>query len=376
MGDVFVAVRVTMARAMRGMTGTALARSAHVTPEWISKVERSRTTPGAELVERLAKALDLPLGFFYREPVNLPPSEAFYFRASSKLARKDEAAAQSIATIATELSEWMDTAYRLPTPGVPEIQDLSGSDIAVGPEVTAESLRSYWGLGAAAITNMVALLESRGVRIFSVSSRYQAIDAFSFRHGNCAIVFLNPSKSAERLRFDLAHELGHLLMHGGSLHGDDSKTRERQANDFASAFLMPRRGVLGNLRRNASVDTALSLRDTWKVSAMAATMRLHQLGIISDWTYRTMCQELSKRGFRRGEPGSTLQPESSSLWAQILADLREQNLGFPYLSGLVDVRPSDIRSLLVGLVPVTVDGDGRTSPNRHASASRLHLVSG
>ncbi|MFJ5961866.1 ImmA/IrrE family metallo-endopeptidase [Pseudarthrobacter oxydans] len=361
-----------MARSLRGMTATALAKSAAVTPEWLSKVERNRTTPSDELVGRLAKSLDFPEEFFYRDPAPLPSSEAFHFRASSKLAQKDESAARSLASLASELSEWMDRTYELPTPGIPEIQELADADVDAGPDIAAGALRNFWGLGTAPVSNMVGLLESKGARVFSVSGNYQAIDAFSFRHGRSSIVFLNPSKSAERLRFDLAHELGHLVLHGGSLYEEDSKLRERQANDFASAFLMPRAGILGSLRGNITLADLTRLRDTWKVSAMATTVRLHQLNLISDWHYRQMCQELAKRGFRRSEPGSTLISESSSLWAQILNDLREDGLGFPYLANLIGVRASDIRALLVGLVPLAING-GATQPTR--GAGKLHVVS-
>lgn len=359
-----------MARSLRGFTASALAKTADVTPEWLSKVERNRTTPSDELIGKLAKILDFPVDFFSREPAPLPSTDAFHFRASSKLALKDETAARSLASLASELSEWMDRTYALPTPGIPEIQDLVGAEINAGSEVAAEALRNFWGLGTAPISNMVTLLESKGARIFSVSGSYQAIDAFSFRHDGNAIIFLNPTKSAERLRFDLAHELGHLLLHGGSLYEEDSKLRERQANDFASAFLMPRAGLLGSLRGNVSLDELPRLRDTWKVSAMATTVRLHQLSVFSDWTYRLMCQELAKRGFRRGEPGSTLIPESSSLWAQVLSDLRAQNLGFPYLANLVGVRAADVRSLLVGLVPLAING-GAAQPSKGSGDLRV-----
>ncbi|MCW4352880.1 ImmA/IrrE family metallo-endopeptidase [Hoyosella sp. YIM 151337] len=372
MTQLFLSSRLPMARSLRGLTAAALAKSANVTPEWLSKVERNRTTPSDELVGRLARALDFPVEFFYRDPIKLPSTEAFHFRASSKLAQKDETAARSFASLAAELSEWMDRAYKLPIPGIPEIQELAGAEVDAGPEIAAEALRSYWGLGTAPISNMMTLLESKGARIFSVSGTYQAIDAFSFRYNGSAIIFLNPSKSAERLRFDLAHELGHLLMHGGSLYESESKLRERQANEFASAFLMPRAGLLGSLHGNVSLDDLPRLRELWKVSAMAITVRLHQLGVISDWTYRLMCQELSKRGFRRGEPGSTLIPELSSLWAQILADLREQGLGFPYIANLIEVRAADVRSLLVGLVPMAISG-GATRSSR--SSGDLRLVS-
>lgn len=371
MSAVFVASRLSMARSIRGLTATSLAKIADVTPEWLSKVERSRTTPSDELVSRLAEVLDLPSTFFYREAPRLPANDAFHFRASSKLARKDELAARSLASLASELSEWMDMTYKLPTPGIPELQDLIDADIHADPELAADTLRNYWGLGFAPVKNMLALLESKGGRIFSVSGNYQAIDAFSFRHDGNSIIFLNPSKSAERLRFDLAHELGHLLLHGGSLYENDGKQRERQANDFASAFLMPRTGLLGSLRADVSLDALPALRDTWKVSAMAMTVRLHQLNVVSDWTYRRLCQELSKRGFRRAEPGSSLLPESSSLWAQILQDLRSRRLGIGIIAEEMCVRPADIRSLLVGLVPTAVVGGASRSGGGRRADLRL-----
>jgi Zn-dependent peptidase ImmA (M78 family)/transcriptional regulator with XRE-family HTH domain len=374
-GEIFVPERLVMARSLRGLTATALAAASDVSPAWLSKVENGHDTPSPELTARIADVLNMPATFMFREPAPLPRSEAFHFRASSKLALKDETAARSLASLASELSEWMDSTYKLPVPGIPDMQEIVGAEIAAGPEVAAESLRQRWALGSAPVSNMVALLESKGARIFSVSGSFQAIDAFSFRHRDAAIIFLNPSKSAERLRFDLAHELGHLVLHGGSLYEPDGKARERQANDFASAFLMPRAGVLGALRGTVSLESVIPMRTSWKVSAMALVVRLHQLSVISDWTYRKYCQELAKRGFRRGEPGSTLQPEASSLWAQILSDLREHGAGISQLADLLDVRATDIRSLLVGLVPTTFDGGAKQSPGpRSPRSSRLRLV--
>ncbi len=369
MTEVFVSSRLSMARSLRGLTAAALAKSAGVSPEWLSKVE-SGVTPGDDLVARIASNLDLPVEFFYRDLNPLPASEEFHFRASSKLALKDENGARSLASLASELSEWMDYTYELPIPGIPDIQELVGADLHADVEMAAEALRSYWGLGVAPISNMVGLLESKGARVFSVSGGYKEIDAFSFRHASSAIVFLNPAKSAERLRFDLAHELGHLLLHGGSLSQKDTRAVEREANDFASAFLMPRAGLLGSLRGSVSLNDLPKLRDVWKASSMAIVFRLHQLRVLSDWTYRMMCQDLSKRGFRRGEPGSMLSAEASSLWTQILADLRDQGQSFPHLAKLIGVRPSDVRSLLVGLVPLSIDG-GASTPKRSTGDLRL-----
>jgi Zn-dependent peptidase ImmA (M78 family)/transcriptional regulator with XRE-family HTH domain len=358
-GDsVFVGERLSIARNLRGQTATALAVASGVSPEWISKVERGRTVPSLDLVESVARTLRFPADFFFREVAVLPPSDDFHFRASSKLAQKDKSAARGLSLLAWELSDWMDETYRLPAPGVPELQDFADADVNTEPDVAAEAARNYWGLGSAPISNMMALMEAKGARVFSVNGTYKAIDAFSFRHRENAIIFLNPTKSAERLRFDLAHELGHLILHGGSLRGNDRKAREREANDFASAFLMPRSGVIGSVRGNVTMDDLLLIRRKWKVSAMALTVRLNQLDLISDWMYRLLCQDLAKKGFRRREPGSTLVREGSTLWPQILADLRGRGEGITTLASLVGVRASDIRSLLAGFVPLAIPGQG------------------
>ena len=134
---------------------------------------------------------------------------------------------------------------------------------------------------------------------------------------------------------------------------------------------MPRAGILGSLRADVTLDSFPRLRAVWKVSSMAIAVRLHTLGITSDWSYRLMCQELSRRGFRRGVPGSTLAPESSSLWAQVLSDLREQGLGLPYIAGIVGLRTSDVRNLLFGLATVAVQGGAKQSTRGSAT---LHLI--
>ncbi|WP_419757134.1 ImmA/IrrE family metallo-endopeptidase [Teredinibacter turnerae] len=73
-------------------------------------------------------------------------------------------------------------------------------------------------------------------------------------------VFLNTKKTAERCRFDAAHELGHLVMHcHGAPQGQEA---EKEANAFASAFLMPRRSVLANAPRSATLKSLISHKNT------------------------------------------------------------------------------------------------------------------
>lgn len=307
----------------------------------------------------LARVLNFPVEFFYRPVKSQPPSDAFHFRATSKLAKKDEATAWSLSTLAIELSDWIEATYHSPAPAVPEVQDLIGSDDELAPEQAAEAVRGAWGLGVAPIKNLLQLLESKGAKIYSAGGPLQAIDAFSFRHGATPVIFLNVHKSAERLRFDLAHELGHLVMHGGSLNVEPGKEKEQAANDFASSFLMPRSDVIGAIHgNNLMLEDVLMLKRRWRVSAMALNLRAHRLGVISDWTYSALAKQLSMAGFRRGEPGSDLRAESSSLLTQVMSDIRGRGQGFSELARLLDVRAQDVQDLMLGIVTFAIQGDG------------------
>lgn len=365
MTSTFNPSRLEMARAIRRMTATDLAASAGVTATWVSQTENARKPPSQDLVRMFARALDFPTDFFYRPGPDLPPTDAFHFRATSKLAKKDEATARSLSALAMELSGWIGATYSTPTPAVEEIQDLVDAEASMPPEIAAEALRHRWGLGVAPIKNLLQLLESRGTRVFSAGGPLQAIDAFSFRHGETPVIFLNVHKSAERLRFDLAHELGHLVMHGGSLHVDAGKEKEQSANEFASAFLMPRADVLGAVRGAIMVEDVVRLKQRWRVSAMALNLRCHRLGIITDWTYGSLARQLSSAGFRRGEPGSDLQPESSSLLSQVMHDLRSRDQGFLDIARHLDVRAQDVRDLMMGLVHFDLGDERSTTRSSH-----------
>lgn len=358
MSSNFIPARLEMARAIRQMTATDLAAAAGTTPPWVSQAENLKKTPSPELIREFARVLNFPLDFFYRPVASLPPSDAFHFRASSRLAKKDEATARSLSTLAIELSDWIEATYRAPAPAVPEIQDLIDSDDDLAPEQAAEALRGAWGLGVAPIKNLLQLLESKGAKVYSAGGPLQAIDAFSFRHGSTPVIFMNIHKSAERLRFDLAHELGHLVMHGGSLHVEPGKEKEQAANDFASSFLMPRADVLGAIRGNLMLEDIMVLKRRWRVSAMALNLRAHRLGVISEWTYGSLAKQLSMAGFRRGEPGSDLRAESSSLLTQVMSDMRGRGEGFADIAKALSVRAQDIQDLMLGIVTFAIQGDG------------------
>lgn len=305
--------RLSLARKRRRLTARALAQRTGLAVDTISRLENGLNKPDELTITRLAEALDFPVGFFSGpEPQEINVG-AVSFRSFSKMSARERDAAIAAGSLGLQLNAWVEERFGLPPVN---LIDLS---YEADPEVAAHLVRRHWGLGEKPIGNMLGLLETQGVRVFSLSESTASVNAFSFWHDNRPFVFLNNFKTAESSLFDVAHELGHLVMHK---HGGpkDARSVEREANVFASAFLMPANDVRARVLRPANLDVVLRAKARWRVSAMAMAHRLHNLGILSEWNYKSICVELGKRGFRASEPGG-IQRETSVVWRKILSEL-------------------------------------------------------
>ncbi|WP_443065158.1 ImmA/IrrE family metallo-endopeptidase [Streptomyces sp. NBC_01336] len=260
--------------------------------------------------------------------------------------------ALSAATIAIELNSWFEALFELPHPCLPSYSHLDA-------EVAAQQVRAAWALGQDPIPNVIRLIESYGVRVFSLPWECLEVGPFSTIAGETPFIFLASRESGERLRFDAAHELGHLLLHGGIPRGRDL---EVEANDFASAFLMPNAGLLAQRLKNAPVDRILSAKRRWGVSAIDLTRRLRTLDFLSGRRYNQAVNELTRRGYRRTEPGSLLTRESSLLLTYLFKELRNGLKMSPAdLAAELNIHPTMLSECINGLVPLELDGGGQHS---------------
>jgi Zn-dependent peptidase ImmA (M78 family) len=332
------------------MTLTALARESGVPLRTLSAYENAHHTPPPATVARLAAALGVTPAFLAADDVDLLDPDVVSFRKLSRTTAGRRDAALAAGRIAIEVADWLEARLRLPAPDLPTLELHE-------PETAAEMTRQRWGLGERAVPNAVHLLEAHGVRVFSLADDCREVDAFSLIRDDRPFVFLNTDRTAERQRFDAAHELGHLLLHAGRerVHGRD---REAEANRFAAAFLMPRRAVVAQGLREATVEQILVAKRRWTVSALAMTHRLHELRLLSDWNYRTACVELARDGYRTAEPGGTV-PEVSQLLAKALAAVDPGEL-----AGHLGLDRAELSRHLFGLLPVAVTGGGATTPRR------------
>ncbi|AME28747.1 helix-turn-helix domain-containing protein [Burkholderia sp. PAMC 26561] len=346
--------RLTLARRRRGLTKIGLAQLLGVEVRSITAYENDEFRPDPERLHQLADRLHFPVQFFFGDDLHDISPDIVSFRSMSKMTAGQRDAALGAGAIALLLSEWINARFELPCADLPDLSQ------GVDPEAAAQTLRQMWGMGELPVKNMIHLLEARGIRVFSLSIDTAQLDAFSMWHVDTPFVFLNTRKSCEHSRFDAAHELGHLVLHRHA--GAKGQEAEREANAFASAFLMPRASVLANAPHMATVEQLIRHKQYWTVSVAALGYRLHDIGLVSDWHYRTLCIELAQRGYRKREPDEA-QRETSQVLAKVFATLRDEGITKADIATALCVHVEELNQLVFGLALTSL------TSSRHARVS-------
>lgn len=337
--------RLVLARKRRRLTAKALAEGAKLAANTVTRLEQGLHEPDETTVQQLATFLNYPFSFFFDvDPVDINAA-AVSFRSFSKMSAKERDAAVSAGSLGLQLSAWIEERFSLPPVALIDLSYETNADVA------AQILRHAWGIGERPIGDMMGLLEAHGIRVLSLSENTASVNAFSFWRDDRPFVFLNNFKTAESSIFDMAHELGHLIMHR---HGPPSETRsaEREADSFASTFLMPEADVRSRMPRHLSVDLIIQAKKRWRVSAMAMAYRLRSLNLLSLHQYKSICIELTRRGYRAGEPDGILR-ETSLIWKKILAQLWNERTTKQEIADELSLPLDELEGLIWNLAAVS-----------------------
>ncbi|MHC1550093.1 helix-turn-helix domain-containing protein [Phyllobacterium sp. K27] len=349
------------------MSKTELAELVGVSPNSIIRYESGEITPSDENLKRLADILSFPVGFFAGEDIDEPRRDNASFRGMASKSAKIMDAALASGTLAFILDDWVGSEFYRSEANLLDLQHEA-------PETAAMLMRQHWRLGDKPIKNMVHLLEANGVRVFSLAENTKAVDAFSLWRDDVPYVFLNRFKSAERSRFDAAHELAHLCIHKhGGAHAEYKESDiEKQANEFAGAFLMPESDVKSVCDKPIfSVDQLVRYKRRWRVSAAALNYRANQIGLIPTSRSNSNYVEMSRRGWLKNEPEGILR-EQSFIWQEIINDLNTRGITKTKIAEIIKVPATEIEALLFGLANMlAIDGQGSTTPRRDVN---LRLV--
>ncbi|MCZ7645658.1 MAG: XRE family transcriptional regulator [Planctomycetota bacterium] len=311
-----------------------------VTKQAVSKIEGGKSNPTNRVLRALAKALNVPVATLLED--HGYKVDFIAFRKGSRLSRTDEDRIKN--TIEIELKDRV-RLYSLLNTGLLEAIPYGKYEVDDFKDVekAAEGIRMDWKLGSNPIQNVTEVLEEHGVHVFFLQvaddTNFDGVSArITDEKGSImgAGVVSRTGIDGERQRFNLAHELGHIV-----LKVKDSfctrtgfkreKAEEKAAHRFAGAFLATKSHLLrevGSKRAGISLEEVKGLRSRYGMSMGAVLYRLKDLGVISENHHRDWCVNLRSKGWDKGEPESLPEEESNRFERCVYRAFVEGYLGF------------------------------------------------
>lgn len=300
--------RITEARELRGMSVIDLADEIGVSKQTIYAYESGLSRPTSITLECISKTLQFPTSFFETPRTGATlENETIYFRSMARTLQKQRKQAKRWLQLVVDRVKYYEEFLNLPDVNLPRIdvdfRDLVSQDI----EEIAASVRKQWGLSYAPISNVTLLLENNGFVISRANLASTELDACSVIAFGRPYILVNTAKeTCSRMLMNLAHELGHLIMHGQVQEEDfESKdvlpTLEKQAWRFAGAFLMPESSFSAEATR-VTLDHLVTLKARWRTSIRAMISRCRDIGIIDNTKATYLFRECSRKRYNTHEP--------------------------------------------------------------------------
>ena len=331
----FSAYRLQVARQARGYTKSDLSKRLEMSAAALSQFELGQNRPSPATIERLSSVLNFAPSFFSTGTLLSAADQADddlvdsygHFRSLRSVTATRRRQVLTVAHLLRDVTAFLETQVKLPELDVPHHDAESPEDIAL----VAARVRAELGAHAAGpIEDVLRLLEKRGI----VCARYPmdaaGVSAFSVPMERRAFLVLKQQREAkrDRDRFSSCHELGYMVMHkpGQAL---ASKDLERQADIFASEFLMPTESIREELSSKVDWPRLLQLKQRWGVSMAALLYRSKSLDIMPETTYVQAVRTMNVRGWRKIEPGTVAAVEAPALLSAALSvtDLTEADVG-------------------------------------------------
>jgi Zn-dependent peptidase ImmA (M78 family)/transcriptional regulator with XRE-family HTH domain len=335
-------LRVKQAREIKKLTQIELARRLNVHQSVIGKMETDVREWPEDLIVSLALTLGFPVSFFHQGVGPEFPLGTLLFRCRADLPANEKTRIRQLALLAYELCEQLAIGTR----SIPlHFPSFSGAD----PKEAAKVTRGTLGLPPdTPIAHLINKLERNGIYVFAIPDAHEMFDAFSLwsdTDPRRPVVVVNTDKPADRMRFNCAHELGHLVLHRSPR--GDLMEMEKEAHSFASEFLMPEEPMLREIKQPVTLVDLAPLKKRWGVSVQALVKRAYDLKLLTDRQYRYLFEQINKLGWRMREPKELdIKPEKPRL----LRKLAELTYGTPpsaeKLAGLVSMPISMAAELL------------------------------
>lgn len=343
-----------LARKMRGLSLQDLADllSNKVTKQALSKYETAAMSPTVDILAELTKALAVKPDYFVRHGV-IELGEVS-FRKKRALLQKTEDA------VVERARDYIERYLEIESILGQQQQFLNPIENNLiknkkDAEDAANLLRAAWELGSTPLTNLVEMLELRGIKVLLVDED-EALDGFaSISSTGVPLVVINvKGKSTERIRFTIIHELAHVILKFSPEVERDKKLLEVLCHCFSSCFLLPRAMLVkmigGDNRTYIAIKELISIKEYFGISLRAILHRMHEINIISDVYYKKWCVYLTKTYGPKNEPGIYKGVEKISQFEQLVA--RALSEGIISISKAATLCNTSINQLRKGFISV------------------------
>ncbi len=295
--------RIKQARKASNLSLRKLADKVGVSAMAISKYERDQVVPSSGVMLRLSQALKVKSDFFFRPGTLSIQLQAY--RKHSVLGGKEQEAIQM--RIQDWVERYLEVESLFPEEYHAACLPLYKTNSPDEIETIALELRDHWNLGYDPIENLVQVLEDQGIKV-GIISGFEHFDACTFKANGDPVIVTKSELSGDRQRFNLGHELGHLI-----LEAQGDLLPEPAANRFVGAFLVPAetaRFELGARRTDLNVNELYMLKHKYGLSMQAWIYRAKDLSIITENTAARLFQQFRVKGWYRQEPGKNYPSEA------------------------------------------------------------------
>lgn len=340
-------IRLHRARKAAGLSLRDLGERVGVSHAAIKKYEDGSAMPSSDILIRLARALNVRSEYFFRpESVSL---EGIEYRKRSSLPKK------RLDAITHEVIDQIERRIELenlfPQPPVKIFSTVEGLPAKIASldhvEEAAERVRISWELGFDPIPDLIDVLETHGIRVFTIDAGADnKFDGLAAKAAGMPIIVVGRHWPGDRQRFTLAHELGHLMLQGRIPENIDE---EIACNRFAGAFLFPRTFVLQELgeHRNAIELKELGLlKEEFGLSMGGILYRARDTGIISSAYHEEQAKLFRFKGWYRKEPGQDYPAEKAHIFEQLVFHaLAEEYIGESKAAELMNMPLTQFRRL-------------------------------
>lgn len=307
-----------MARKYFGLTQTELSEQCGIAQSVISRLEGSAEEFKIDVVDRVASALGMPPSFFAIDGRYFLPSTPMQRgRTGLKKRIRDRVEARgNLVRLHMEiLGDYIEVDDNIPRIDPRDFES---------PSEIARAVRRYLRLPAGPIENMTDILENNGAMVYFFDFGTNDLDAFTvIGTGVHPTIFANSRYPGERIRLNLAHELGHIVMHSVPTPPGEM---EAEAWEFAGEFCVPRDEIYADVESLTDLRAYLALKRTWKLSAQSLVKRASDIGAITSNQARYLWMQINRRGMRKSEP-LEMPLEHPTLLREVLLVMTER-LGF------------------------------------------------